>query len=920
MDLSSAMLYLHDCYKKDNSSLFISHVLASKIKHKHFFQFEHLMNSKQHSTQLLGSKFKTIAYNAYAYRIETDLLYCSPFIVGNTYTGSDGLPNKIASPLFYWEAELTGAPNTKSTFTLQIKPETMQINFSLISLLCGNDVDAAVKLHDSLVSILTSNQNRLDSTTLYAVSDEIKRYNVELIDRLISLYPILATAKTIENELQKYNKPKDDFTLINSGALVLLKKSNATRGIIDELTQISNFANESSTIKTLLKKPSINTFSLRFNKGISPLELSTAQKEVVKSAANKTLTTVLGPPGTGKTFTIASIALEHLSRGESVLIASKMDHAVNVVGNLIENKIGAAHSIVRGGNKEFLSSLKKYLADLLSGLITLQMHENEKKIYEKLKKSDNKSKRIQTRISHRTRSEMVWGLLKFQKKKFLPFKKIRLLLNEISLQNTEGLHLLMEAYEKIKEKYAQFSIKYINEKNSARIRNTLKKHRTHLVKFNKAIRARTDLKQQSLFLEISFKKIIETFPIWLVNLSGIYNVLPLERELFDVAIIDEATQCDIASCIPILYRAKRAVIVGDTKQLKHISFLSAKELEATGNEHGLTLGDIDSIHYRNLSILDLALQNTQNQKSVFLLNEHFRSKPDIIDFSNKHFYRNRLRIMTERPQKSHPCVNLIECGGSRTRGNVNKQEVAAAVEIVQKIITTQKAMDSASVQTIGILSPFRKQTDYINKELLKNFTLKELQRHEILAGTAHTFQGEERDVMILSFCADTNSHANLFRFMSDPNVLNVSITRARNLQYILTSFDYTQLKKDLFIRNYIEYIIELQNRSNEDNRKQAAEDEFLQEVLDQLKKYPFMLYPDYESAGLTIDLLVTHEDKTLGIDLVGFPGKFAPIFPLEKYRIYARSGIQIMPLGYFSWFYNQESSITEILRRLNYVI
>ena len=48
----------------------------------------------------------------------------------------------------------------------------------------------------------------------------------------------------------------------------------------------------------------------------------------------------------------------------------------------------------------------------------------------------------------------------------------------------------------------------------------------------------------------------------------------LERDIVDVAIIDEASQCDIASALPLMYRAKRAVIVGDDKQLTHISSLN----------------------------------------------------------------------------------------------------------------------------------------------------------------------------------------------------------------------------------------------------------------------------------------------------------------------------------------------------------
>src|SRR5262249_22291648 len=88
------------------------------------------------------------------------------------------------------------------------------------------------------------------------------------------------------------------------------------------------------------------------------------------------------------------------------------------------------------------------------------------------------------------------------------------------------------------------------------------------------LRARTGGKQEDLFNKIDLEVLLTAFPVWLVNLSDIHDVLPLKRELFDLAIIDEATQCDIASCLPILYRARRAVIVADPNQLRHLSFPS----------------------------------------------------------------------------------------------------------------------------------------------------------------------------------------------------------------------------------------------------------------------------------------------------------------------------------------------------------
>ena len=65
-------------------------------------------------------------------------------------------------------------------------------------------------------------------------------------------------------------------------------------------------------------------------------------------------------------------------------------------------------------------------------------------------------------------------------------------------------------------------------------------------------------------------KILKSRPLWLSSVQAASNRIPLIPRLFDVLVIDEATQCDLASAIPLMFRAKKVVIVGDAKQLKFI--------------------------------------------------------------------------------------------------------------------------------------------------------------------------------------------------------------------------------------------------------------------------------------------------------------------------------------------------------------
>ena len=73
-----------------------------------------------------------------------------------------------------------------------------------------------------------------------------------------------------------------------------------------------------------------------------------------------------------------------------------------------------------------------------------------------------------------------------------------------------------------------------------------------------------------------------------MNLSDAASILPLQRDMFDLVIIDESTQCDIASSFPVLQRGKRAVVVGDPKQLRHLSFLPRERQEAIADRYSLS--------------------------------------------------------------------------------------------------------------------------------------------------------------------------------------------------------------------------------------------------------------------------------------------------------------------------------------------
>jgi superfamily I DNA and/or RNA helicase len=166
-----------------------------------------------------------------------------------------------------------------------------------------------------------------------------------------------------------------------------------------------------------------------------------------------------------------------------------------------------------------------------------------------------------------------------------------------------------------------------------------------------------------------FPKVSKYLPCWAVTSLSARGRIPLEPNFFDLVVIDEASQCDIASALPLLFRAKRAVIIGDPNQLKHISGISPRQDRALLEQHGL-VAERAGWSYSTTSLFDLAT-TLARPADIIVLRDHHRSHADIIGFPNKHFYEGKLRVATKYqllrpPPRGYPAVRWIDvCGEVR---------------------------------------------------------------------------------------------------------------------------------------------------------------------------------------------------------------------------------------------------------------
>lgn len=285
-----------------------------------------------------------------------------------------------------------------------------------------------------------------------------------------------------------------------------------------------------------------------------------------------------------------------------------------------------------------------------------------------------------------------------------------------------------------------------------------------------------------------FPEIRSLLPCWAVTSLSAKGKVPFAPGFFDLLIIDEASQCDIASALPLLYRSKRAVVIGDPMQLKHISGITVEKDYRLQEKHGVS-DEYAGWSYCTNSLFNLAV-GIISAKELTMLRDHHRSHADIINFSNEFFYKGKLRVATrydrlKRPAPNSPAVIWTNQPGTVRRpangGAVNAQEADAVVAEIAGLLSR------GYEGTIGVVTPFRAQANLIRRKITASDALSEqLVRSDLIVDTVHRFQGDERDVMFFSPVVARGISTGALGFLrSNGNLFNVAITRARSLLQVV---------------------------------------------------------------------------------------------------------------------------------------
>ncbi|MEV7008938.1 AAA domain-containing protein [Streptosporangium sp. NPDC051022] len=250
---------------------------------------------------------------------------------------------------------------------------------------------------------------------------------------------------------------------------------------------------------------------------------------------------------------------------------------------------------------------------------------------------------------------------------------------------------------------------------------------------------------------------------------------PPDPALFDLVIIDEASQCAIPHVVPLLFRARHALVIGDVMQLPHIARIGPEHEAAIRRDNGLRADWLEKqrLAYRRHSAFHAAERAAGGS---MLLDEHYRCHPDIIEVSNDLFYGGRLAVLTDirsRPAVARPAVTWAPVTGKAMRPRsggswLNPAEIEKVGECVDYLVRHLPAE-----ATIGVVTPFKPQQEALRERL----------SHEkrVRVGTVHTFQGGECDAMVFSLVAAEGMHSGAISWVDRQlNLWNVAVTRARS--------------------------------------------------------------------------------------------------------------------------------------------
>ena len=517
--------------------------------------------------------------------------------------------------------------------------------------------------------------------------------------------------------------------------------------------------------------------------------------------------------------------------------------------------------------------------------------------------------------------------------KIIDFENIR---NRIlSLKNEEKAIATMICLDKFKEEYQNYY--YSNPEN--------KNYLYQITKQQALLPIRKMMDTYGEFL-------LKLFPCWLLSPESVSNIFPLEKNLFDIVLFDEASQVFIENTLPSIYRGKFIVVAGDNKQLRPTSTFM-KRYMGNDSEDDLDLSTQAALEVE--SLLDLATSRYHSTNLTY----HYRSRnEELINFSNYAFYDGKLQIApnTSKNIGKKP-IERIKVNGSWI-ARKNCEEANAVVSLLKKLIKNKRNKLSIGIITFNTEQEIAIE-DAIDKECQKDSAFRDayireqnrVQKGEdesIFIKNLENVQGDERDIIIFSTGYARNefgrvvAHFGPLSVEGGENRLNVAITRAKEKIYVITSIEPEELQVEgtknagpKIFKKYLQYVRAVSSGKKKEisyildsfkpvieNKKDFKLNQFEGEIKTELEKLGYDVETNLGNTNYKLSLAVY--DKKLDKYLLGIECDYAAyessdsVLERDVYRnkFLQSRGWKILRVWSRDWWLNKNKVISNIVKQI----
>ncbi|MCZ0858587.1 DUF4011 domain-containing protein [Actinomyces israelii] len=648
-----------------------------------------------------------------------------------------------------------------------------------------------------------------------------------------------------------------------------------------------------------------------------PLVADSDQARVVADAAAGRSLVVEGPPGTGKSQTVANLIFRALARGRTVMFVAEKASALDVVARRLREEAGigglllnlhdngmrpaAVYEALRcaldlrapGPDaaaeadelRERLGRLRERLGEYREGLHDPRDGFSYYRVCQELieardaETDDNGT--AQTRDAESDQGEVERARSAFEARA-----------RETGLDAFDpAVHArLLADYRRTQERLRKALTPELLGSVLARRDRILREAGPRAEELRREVRRRRGTMNVRELISSYWDLVVAITPCILVSPDSVARFFPSDRRYVDVVVFDEASQITVAGAVGAMGRGQSVVVVGDPKQMPPAT--------APGTTRGG--GDLEGAGRReNGSILDRCLAGGVPSRR---LTWHYRSRVEsLIAFSNRHYYDGRLLTfpspltLAARPSDDGPggygvSLRRVEGGayqGERARagrpGVRSSTNPVEAHRVVEEVVRRFEA--HMGVPSVGVITFNARQRDLIETLLRKKIGSQGVDealraRDGLFVRNLENAQGEERDAILFSLTFSANERGDVplgfgsLGHAGGERRLNVAITRARCQIVLFSSFDPEDLHAERSahqglrdLRAYLE-----QARSGDAPRalpaSRSAVDLHRNEIAERLRE-----------AGLAVSVGVGH--SSFEIDLVlaapgaGQPGRGA---------------------------------------------